>query len=131
MTFQREISTHYRITKYPAIKFFKKEFPYTYDGGKNSHQIKNWIKRRIRGIALPTLEVSSPEELGEEIKIRNKGGVVVFYGNISSKGYRDFAKAGKMYTDNNIIFCHTENDWTIEAYEIKLPTPTPKEGVIV
>jgi len=77
------------------------------------------------------LEVSSPEALGEEIKIRNKGGVVVFYGNISSKAYRDYAKAGKIYTDYNIIFCHTEDEWTIEAYEITLPKPTPKQGVIV
>ena len=93
--------------------------------------MKSWIKRRIRGKSLPTFEVITPEDLGEEIKKRNKGGVAVFYGNLTSKAYKEFAKAGKKYTDYNIIFCHTENDWTIEAFNITLEKPTPKEGIIV
>ena len=36
LSFQREIGSNYRIKSFPAIKFFKKEFPYTYDGGKNA-----------------------------------------------------------------------------------------------
>lgn len=91
----------------------------------------SWIKRRIRGKSLPTLQLNSPEDLGEEIRKRNKGGVVVFYGQIGSKTYKQFAKAGKKYTDYDIIFCHTEDEWTIQAFNITLPEEIPDEGIII
>jgi len=91
----------FRLPEFPSIKFFKDEFPYTYDGGNNAVQMASWIRRRIRGRMLPTEEVASIQELGEMIQRQGarKGGVFLFFGNTNSSNYKKFAKAGKKYTD--------------------------------
>ncbi len=55
-----EYRTALRIEAFPAIRFYKKEFPYTYDGGKNADMMVSWIKRRIRGKLLPTIDFDTP-----------------------------------------------------------------------
>lgn len=124
------VKEKYRLTEYPAIKFFKREFPYSYDGGNNADTIVSWIKRRIRGRSLPTEELDIPEKLGDNIKKRNKGGVFVFYGNITSNAYRNFARIGKKYTDYDVLFGHTENDRTLRAFNVT-PTYDEKNGFLV
>jgi len=92
--------------------------------------MNSWIKRRIRGRSLPTTELDVPEKLGEQIKIRNKGGVFVFYGNITSEAYKTFARAGKKFTDYDVLFGHTENDWTLRAFNVT-PTWDNEKGFMV
>ncbi len=117
----KEYKDALRIDSFPAIRFYKKEFPYTYDGGKNADMMVSWIKRRIRGRSLPTIDFDTMQKLGENIQPRNTGGTIVFYGNLNSQSYKDYASAGKKYTDRDVVFGHTEYPEVLYGFNVTVP----------
>ncbi len=46
---------------------------------------------------------------------------MLFYGNLSSKSYKEYAKAGKKYTDRDVVFGHTEYPMVLYAFNISVP----------
>ena len=109
----------YNLRECPTLKFFMKGEEISYDGGRSSYEISNWIRRQLRST---TIELESFQHLS---KLQWwKEVIVIFLGGKDHKYWPAFWKASRKLDqdDYDVTFAYTSKADIIS--ELKVPEGT-------